>query len=185
MDKNKEIQDLLKYGSVFKEFRGIYKQKDIFSYQRWREGVKEKVISLINRNQHAFTALKEMLQCIRREREQDIDSNALFSYSVSLVSVFVPVMIFVTGAFYNFSSDIAKIQNDVVGNAVESIRIMNDSLVLSVKEAGVVISIVLIVLWAINGIQTHSNYNKMMYKLYIQELVDIVDTIDVLARGKE
>lgn len=42
MDKNKEIQDLLKYGSVFKGFRGIYKQKDIFSYQRWREIHKKK-----------------------------------------------------------------------------------------------------------------------------------------------
>lgn len=94
-------------------------------------------------------------------------------------------MIFITGAFYNFSSDIAKIQNDVVGNSVEIIRILNDSFNLSVKEAGIVIIIVLIVLWAINGIQTYLNHNKMMYKLYIQELIDIVDSIDVSQRGKE
>lgn len=175
-----DMKTLLKGGTYFKKYRKICRKQEPLLYHNWRMDIRKKFVTVINGDQNVLDALKEMLQCLCKKDMQDKSQSALFSYGVGLVSVFVPATIFMTQIFFDFSSNVANMQKDAianVANVAESMQMLYESFQYSIKEVGIVITIALVLLCGLMYIQRVLDHYALMYKLYLQELSDIVDTI--------
>lgn len=172
-----EVQVLLRGGQYFRAYCKICRKKTPLSYHNWREDVKTEIIKVINGDKNVLNALREMLQCLCEEDNLDISTCGLFDYGVKLVMVLIPVMAVLTQVFYDFSSDVANIQN----NAVESVKMLNKSFQISILEEVMVLSVSLLILWGLHSIQRFFDHNSVMHKLYNKELLKILNSIDIMS----
>lgn len=172
-----ELQALLKGGTYFRAYCKICRKKAPLLYHNWREDVKTEIIRVVNGDTRVLDELKKMLECSCEKDELDTSSSGLLDYGAKLVTVFIPVMVVITQLFYGFSSDVATIQNSVIGSAIESMQMLKESFQISILEAGIVLTISLLLLWGLNGIQKFLDYNMIMHILYNKELLKIVNSI--------